>query len=360
MLISGLIKNLCFGLSTAVILMPALAAPAMADTSWSEPDDYAVVARWSKEEIKPLPQTFAQRIEEIRKHFTLADKPGESWRYDRIYVLMDGLTAQKIAASGVGADELTYYRARLLQHRHEFARAAALLQKIDPGSVFFSSARLMMAQVYGEQNQQKAAREACVSIMLEQSDLAAVCSIGLQETAGSAGHGILTAQLERLSSDDSPQGRSLTAWALYHKAKSYLNEGKYEQVEALYQRWSDDALLSVADLVNRSEALLRNDKPAQVTSLLQRYGHEDYPDDALIVQLARAEQQSESADFYWREYAEERITQRIKRRDTSYSELISLYFSTVGKNAESRNLSWLSQVNNAQKYQYVAVQGDLL
>jgi len=40
--------------------------------------------------------------------------------------------------------------------------------------------------------------------------------------------------------------------------------------------------------------------------------------------------------------------------------LISLYFSTVGKNAESRNLSWLSQVNNTQKYQYVAVQGDLL
>ena len=105
---------------------------------------------------------------------------------------------------------------------------------------------------------------------------------------------------------------------------------------------------------------MRNGKPEEVTVLLQGSGHADYPDDALIVQLARAEQQSASADFYWRDYAEERITQRIKRRDTSYSELISLYFSTVGKNAESRNLSWLSQVNNTQKYQYVAVQGDLL
>ena len=360
MLISGLIKNLWFSLSTAIILIPTLSVPALADTDWSEPDDNKVVARWSKEELKPLTQTQEQRTEEIRRHFMLADKPGESWRYDRIHVLMDGLRVQESAARGVSSDELTYYRARLLQHRHEFSRAAVLLQKIDPGSAYFSSARLMMAQVYGEQNRRQAAREACVSLVLEQSDLAALCTIGLQTIAGSSGHGFLTAQLERLSADGSPQGRSLTAWALYHKAKSYLNEGKYDEVEALYERWSDDAQITVADMVNRSEALLRNARPGEVISLLQQHGKANYPDDALIVQLARAEQQIESADFYWRNYAEERITQRIKRRDTSYSELISLYFSTLGKNAESRNLSWLSQVSNAQKYQYVVVPGDLL
>ena len=357
---SGLLKNLCFGISTTAILLPVFAAPAFADVSWSEPDDNMVVARWSKEELKPLPQTHAQRMDEIKKHFEHADKPGESWRYDRIYVLMDGLESESGAVSDVPADELTYYRARLLQHRHEFARAASLLQKIASDSAYYSSARLMMAQVYGEQNQEKAAREACVSLMLEQSDLAAVCSIGLQSTAGSAGHGILTSLLKRLSHDNSPQGRSLSAWALYQKSKSYLNEGKYAEVEALYQQWSGDMLLSVADLVNRSEALLRNKQPEKVMALLRDYGFANYPDDALIVQLARAEQQIGSAELYWRDYAEERISQRIKRRDQSYSELISLYFSTVGKNAEERNLSWLSQVNNAQKNHYVAAQGELL
>ncbi len=357
---SGLLKNLCFGISKTAILLPVLAAPALADVSWSEPDDNMVVARWSKEELKPLPQTHARRMDEIKKHFEHADKPGESWRYDRIYVLMDGLESESGAVSDVPADELTYYRARLLQHRHEFARAASLLQKINSSSAYFSSARLLMAQVYGEQNQQKAAREACLSLVLEQTDLAAVCSIGLQSTAGSAGHGILTALLERLSHDNSPQGRSLSAWALYQKSKSYLNEGKYAEVEALYQQWSDDELLSVADLVHRSEALLRNKQPEKVMALLRDYGFANYPDDALIVQLARAEQQIGSAELYWRNYAEERISQRIKRRDQSYSELISLYFSTVGKNAEERNLSWLSQVNNAQKNNYVAAQGELL
>ena len=51
---SGLLKNLCFGISTTAILLPVFAAPAFADVSWSEPDDNMVVARWSKEELKPL------------------------------------------------------------------------------------------------------------------------------------------------------------------------------------------------------------------------------------------------------------------------------------------------------------------
>ena len=64
---SGLLKNLFFGISKTVILLPVLATPALADVSWSEPDDNMVVARWSKEELKPLPQTHAQRMDEIKK-----------------------------------------------------------------------------------------------------------------------------------------------------------------------------------------------------------------------------------------------------------------------------------------------------
>ena len=60
---SGLLKNLCFGISKTVILLPVLATPALADVSWSEPDDNMVVARWSKEELKPLPQTHVQRMD---------------------------------------------------------------------------------------------------------------------------------------------------------------------------------------------------------------------------------------------------------------------------------------------------------
>ncbi|MEK9713833.1 MAG: hypothetical protein VW258_14815, partial [Thalassolituus sp.] len=113
-------------------------------------------------------------------------------------------------------------------------------------------------------------------------------------------------------------------------------------------------------LVNRSEALLQDDKPEVVLSLLNSYGKADYPDDALIVQLARAEQQSDSVDFYWRDYAEERINQRIKRRDTSYSELISLYLSTLGKNASDHNLSWLSQLQDIQQKNYLSAREDVL
>jgi len=365
MFTSGLVKNIYRCIFTRVMLLPALllsvvTAQALAGPSWTHPDDGIVVARWSKEELKPLPQTYAQRMDEIKRHFTLADKPGQSWRYDRIHMLMDGLNAGKEKATGFTAEELTYYRARLLQHRHEFARAAEMLQDINEGSSLFISARLMMAQVYSELDDQPAARNACLSLMLEQADLAAVCSIGLQPIAGAYGHSVLASLLERLSKDTTPQGRSLTAWALYQKSKSYLHEKQYARVEALYKRWSGGAELTVADLVNRSEALLLDEKPQKVISLLKEYGHADYPDDALIVQLARAEQKNDSVDTYWRDYAEERINQRIKRRDASYSELISLYLSTVGKSASDHNLNWLSQLKDIQQNNYGPVQGDVL
>jgi len=360
MLISGLVKNIYRRAAVTVLSLPVLIMPVQALETWSHPDDSVVVARWSKEELKPLPQTSAQRMEEIKKHFVLADKPGESWRYDRIHVLMDGLETSQKDATGVTADEVIYYRARLLQHRHEFVRAAKMLEEINHGSPLFISARLMTAQVYSELGEKAAARNACLSLMLEQADLAAVCSIGLQPIAGAYGHSVLKSLLERLSNDKTPEGRSLTAWALYQKSKSYLHEKQYARVEALYKRWSGDAELTVADLVNRSEALLLDEKPQDVITLLKEYGFADYPDDALIVQLARAEQQNDSIDTYWRDYAEDRINQRIKRRDTSYSELISLYLSTLGKNASDHNLSWLSQLQDIQQKNYLSAREDVL
>ena len=338
-----------------LIVLPVLVSSvtASAETTWSEPADDIVVAQWSPEELKPLPQTDEQRMNEIKKHFQRADLPGESWRYDRIFVLVEGLNAED-------SDLIPYYQARLLQHQHKFNEAAQLLSTISSASPVFVSARLMMAQVYTELGHFKSAREACTSIILQQADLAAVCGVASKSSIGESEQALLSALLDRYARSDDEVNQSMAAWTLYQKGLGYLNAADYDSVEQAYSRWGDAASLRVADLVLLSEAQLRNQHPQKAMTLLESYGHQHYPDDAIIVQLARAEKQLNRSDRVWRDFAKERISQRVQRQDESYAELIALYFSTVGDNAEPRNLSWLSQVHNAQNSPMVVAPGGML
>lgn len=346
MFINRLINCISFRIAIAGVFILLAATAASASEMWSEPDDDVVVARWSEDQLKAVQLPHAERLDEIRKHFLLADRPGESWRYDRIYGLMDGIGEEEDSDSLGVTDEIAYFRARLLQHGHDFTRAASVLENIEQTSAYYTSAQLMLSQVYHEQGLVKPAHEACLSLMLVQSDVAAICSMGLQSGADDSQRQLFTSFLNRFSKDMTPQGRSLTAWVIYQKAASLLKTADYEQVDQLYRHWSDKASLSVADLVHHSEALLQMKQPASVISLLQDYGRADFPDDALIVQLARAEQQISDGSYVWREYASERISQRINRRDSSYASLISLYYATLGEGKKMPELSWLSQTND--------------
>lgn len=340
MTLSFVLQRLTAGILVALPVL-CLSVNVAADTAGSEPADDVVVARWGLEQLKPLPQTDGQRLEEIEKHFQRADLPGESWRYDRVHVLVNDL---KI----VDTDQVHYYQARLLQHQHKFNESAQVLSAISPESPMFVSARLMMAQVYTELDYTKSAREACTSIILKQADLAAVCSLAAQPSIGESEQTLLSALLNRYVGNDDEITQGMTAWTLYQKSLGYLATEDYDAIEQAYARWGDTESLSVADLVLLSEAQLRNGHPSKTMTLLESHGHQYYPDDAIIVQLARAEKQLNYNDTIWRDFAEERINQRVQRQDQSYAELIALYFSTLGANAEARDLSWLSNADNAQ------------
>jgi len=312
-----------------LLVAPFLVFSYESTAGWSVPDDNHIVAQWSISEIKALPETDAQKIQEIRQHFSVADRPGESWRYDRIYLLMQDLKSG--ASTAVSDDELNYYQGRLLQHRHEFEESEQILSQITEFSPFFTSAVLMRSQINIESGNADQARQACLSLVLKQADLAAVCSIATEENVSKESHELMTSVLKRLSRDDSPSGRALTAWVSYQKARSYLNKGQYASVKEVYEAWGDVSDMTVADLVTYSEALLQNNQPSDVLRLLESFGHSAYPDDALIVQLARAEKQADRSTTEWRDFATVRMAQRVQRRDQSYSELIALYLSTIGK-----------------------------
>lgn len=317
---------------------------AFADAQWTTPDDEALLVRWSQEELKPAPQTTEQSLREIQQHFQMAVLPGESWRYDRIHLLMQALERRSELPE---TDQVRYFQARLLQHRHQFTDAASELATISPDSEYYVSARLLLAQVHAELGQYEIAREACISLVLIQADLAAGCTAASTTKPDEKVQSMLTSLLERYDGNSSAVARDLRHWFLYQKARGLLANKEFLRVQQAYKRWADYDDLPVADLVILTESMLLSSQPSPVIELLGAYGAMRYPDDALIVQLARAEEQSDGRSQFWRDYAERRIEQRIRRQDASYSEIISLYYSTLVKD-DKTFVEWKESISKTE------------
>ena len=293
-----------------------------------EPEDSELIVRWSSAELRPQVLSPELIKQEIFHHFSLAALPGQSWRYDRVHQQLMVLGDDPQAASA----DLKYIRARLLQHRHRFAEAAELLLGVDPQSEFYVSSRLLLAQVNTELGYSAKANSACAGLFLLAPDLALGCTFASGFQNDDVRGPFLDRLIEQYSKAGNPDSDALLYWFMYQKARHLMAAEAYRAVSALYQRYASAEALSVADLVIYSEALLRSGNAGEVLALLQPFMSTLHPDDALIVQLARAESMQALPGTYWRDFARQRIDERIRRQDRGYDELIALYHATLREN----------------------------
>lgn len=304
-------------------------------SGWTVPENDRLVLRWTQAELKPETSTQEQSLRDIRKHFNFAGLPGQSWRYDHIYSLMKNINLKDASKHSAEQDEITYYRARLMQHSHNFHGAELLLNTIQEGSRYFSAAKLLLAQVLFEQERYNDAKSACLNLVLVQADIAAGCTAATMKEISEPLQGVLANLIQR-SNDELIQ-----SWFLYQSVRGYLGNNEPQKALDLYlsgraESNSNSAELTVADLALVAEAYLRLQRPQAVIDLLSDRIVKRYPDDALILQLARAEKQLDQGggDRSWRSYATVRMEERVRRNDVSYGELISIYYLELKNNIE--------------------------
>ena len=123
---------------------------------------------------------------------------------------------------------------------------------------------------------------------------------------------------------------------MYQSVSGYVREGQPEKALSSYFKWhnnSSESELTVADLSIISDAYIEMNQPYEVIELLSNKISTKFPDDALVIQLARAEKNINSTDAtgsrQWQSYATLRMEERIRRNDVSYGELISVYYAEL-------------------------------
>ncbi|MDF1763641.1 MAG: hypothetical protein P1U57_09545 [Oleibacter sp.] len=337
-----------------VLLLLTLSSLSFSSLSeWSKPSGDRLLVQWSEDELKTQSYTNEEYLEKIRENFLYSGLPGQSWRYDKIYSYIQAL-------GDIEGDEFKYFKARLLQHSHQFYQSEKILKSIRPLSNYYVASRLMMAQVIVEQRRFEDAKRVCLDLVLVQSDVAAGCMAATLSSISSENQQLLTNLIEHNKTDHSDQKndgkQNISNWFLYQKIRGYTLAGDYEKVLESYNNLSDNKAFQVADLAMIAEAYLNTNQPQAVFKLLENKISEKHPDDALIIQLARAEdllslqssvntqsglntevrQTKESSR--WRDYADFRIGQRLLRNDVAYGEVIALYYSTLNKDPKLAEL----------------------
>ena len=310
-------------------VLSGLSVPNVASQEWTVPDGGRLVAVWSQEELKPHVRSQAQSLIEIRHNFEKAGLPGQSWRYDHIYTLMKNITVTEESSTAT-RDEIKYYRARLMQHSHNFYGAERLLSEIKSNSRYFATATLMLAQVLNEQERHQDAKSACLKLLLTDPDIAAGCAAATRPEMTESLQALLQTIAQRSDND------ILNSWFMYQSVSGYVREGQPEKALSSYFKWhnnSSESELTVADLSIISDAYIEMNQPYEVIELLSNKISTKFPDDALVIQLARAEKNINSTDAtgsrQWQSYATLRMEERIRRNDVSYGELISVYYAEL-------------------------------
>jgi predicted Zn-dependent protease len=316
-------------------VLSGLSMSSVASQEWTVPNDNELVATWSQEELKPQVHSQAQSLIEVRHNFEKAGLPGQSWRYDHIYTLMKNITVTN-ETSEATSDEIKYYRARLMQHSHNFYAAEHLLREVKTNSRYFSTATLMLAQVLVEQERYQDANSVCLRLLLQNPDIAAGCAAATHPEMTESLQTLLQTIAERSDND------ILNSWLMYQSVSGYVREGQPEKALSSYLQWYGNnsvSELTVADLSIIADAYIEMNQPHEVIELLSNKISTKFPDDALVIQLARAEKHINSTNItgsrQWQSYATLRMEERIRRNDVSYGELISVYYAELKNDSRS-------------------------
>lgn len=308
-----------------------IASPTFSE-SYIPESEQDIVAQWTVPKAAEQPKVFiAQLIKD-------ASKPGLASRY---YGRASALIKPLLVANPNDA-ELQFYSATVLQHYHQFEQAQQLLTQLLQQQPSNISAWLMKANIHLVQGDLAAARKACVQA-LSQGGLfvSTVCVLEVNAEQGQVEQSYQ--QLKHVVSVAGDIPREESIWLkqiladlaqrqqLTQQAVEHLTGYPLTEMPVSYLAlWADIQLSE-----QQNNTVLNKLGPIVLSS--------DSFDDALLLRLALAEQNTNLSgnpiSTIWKNRLTQRIDIRLKRNDTAHAADIARYYLDIAPD-QSKALYW--------------------
>ncbi|MDO6705584.1 tetratricopeptide repeat protein [Photobacterium sp. 1_MG-2023] len=242
--------------------------------------------------------------------------------------------------------------ARVQQHQHQFADAEKTLQKALKQSPDDSSARLLLASVMTIQGKFDAAKQQCL-MLIDQAPMLITSACSLNASFHQLKHPdqqtAVYTQLASLSERFAVADETSAAWVMEMLAAMALDLNLPQAaIQHLALPVSPDRTISY--LTIWAKAKLAAGEPDRVLSTLGNLVQSSaLPDDALLLELARAEKRKHARST-WHQQVEARVQLREQRQDISHAAFLAYYYLEIspvpGKALYWAKVNW--QTNRLQ------------
>jgi tetratricopeptide (TPR) repeat protein len=294
-----------------------------------------VVASWDPSQSLDNTRVSLQNVE---WHLQKSQYAGSSNLHLRqASVMLDNL--EEIQANKA---EYWYYKARVLEHQHQFTAALQALDNSLKLDETFISAWLMKSNLLLLMGENNNAKQTCLRLIgMANVDIALACS--LQTAKGmdqiKTAYAKLQPLVKRLHHDTDNIAASniwfvqlaadmATQLNLIQQSAVWMSTYPLEKTPISYMsQWADTQL----DLGQYENVLDR------LGEIMQQVG---YQDDALLMRLAMAEVQSNQESHHngtqkkWQSSAKNRVTLRLQRNDTHHAADLSRFYIYIEPNPE--------------------------
>jgi tetratricopeptide (TPR) repeat protein len=299
-----------------------------------------VVASWDTSQSINNTRVSLQNVE---WHLQQSQYAGSS----NLHLRQASLMLDKLLDTQAGQPEYWYYKARVLEHQHQFVLALQALDNAIELDETFVSAWLMKSNVLLIMGQNDKATKTCLSLVgLANIDIALACS--LQTAKGTeqvkSAYTKLLPIVNRIEYDTKNIPASnmwlvqlaadmATQLGLIQQSAAWMNTYPLEKTPISYMsQWADTQL----ELGQYENVLHR------LGAIVQQAG---YQDDALLMRLAMAEiklMEDAKSSNKWQLAAKNRVTLRLQRNDTFHAADLSRFYLYIQPDFEQA-LFWAQQ-----------------
>ena len=308
------------------------------------PTDNQVVASWDTSQSLNNTRVSLQNVE---WHLQQSQYAGSS----NLHLRQASIMLDSLLINQADKPEYWYYKARILEHQHQFTSALQALDNALELDESFVSAWLMKSNVLLLMGQNDSAKKTCLRLVgMANIDIALACS--LQTAKGEEQVKIAYAKLQPIVKRIQHDIENIAAsnlWlvqlaadmasqlSLTQQSAAWMNTYPLEKTPISYMSQWADTQLELGHYENVLDKL---------GDIVEQVG---YQDDALLMRLAMAEikieQHSKRMDNIvkkWQIAAKNRVTLRLQRNDTYHAADLSRFYIYIEPNAEQA-LFWAKQ-----------------
>lgn len=303
-----------------------------------------VVASWDTSQSINNTRVSLQNVE---WHLQQSQYAGSS----NLHLRQASLMLDNLLDTQAGQPEYWYYKARVLEHQHQFISAIQALDNAIELDANFVSAWLMKSNVLLLMGKNNRAKQTCLHLVgMANIDIALACSLqtakGAEQVKSAYAKLLPIVKRIKYDTEDIPASNMwlvqlaadmATQLDLIQQSAVWMNTYPLEKTPISYMsQWADTQL----ELGEYEKVL---DK---LGAVVQQAG---YQDDALLMRLAMAEvklatesNSKNSQPKKWQLAAKSRVTLRLQRNDTYHAADLSRFYLYIEPN-QKQALFWAQQ-----------------